>query len=250
MKNIPPASPCIHPYSSVLLPKQPFVLKRQEPFKTHTPMQSVMANDFPSQQAQLIRQAAQGSETAFSQVVRHWYPQVYRFAYRYFNDHDTATEVTQRSFIAVHQHLGTLQKPEQFRGWLYRIATNFCHQETRRLKKRRVLPFIFFRKDDPPPESGTESWQESWASTAPGPDQLAEQGRLSELLHKALGQLNPDQRTVVLLKEYEGMKFREIAEALGISENTAKSRLYYGLSALRDLLEKWNINPEEILRHE
>jgi RNA polymerase sigma factor (sigma-70 family) len=59
-------------------------------------------------------------------------------------------------------------------------------------------------------------------------------------------EVNEEQREVVIMKEYEGLKFREIAEILNISENTAKSRMYYGLDALRKVLEKKNINKETI----
>ena len=59
-------------------------------------------------------------------------------------------------------------------------------------------------------------------------------------------ELSVEQREVVIMKEYEGLKFREIAEVLNISENTVKSRMYYGLDGLRKILEKKNINKETI----
>ena len=59
-------------------------------------------------------------------------------------------------------------------------------------------------------------------------------------------ELSEEQREVVIMKEYEGLKFREIAEALHISENTVKSRMYYGLEALKRILERKNINKETI----
>jgi len=65
-------------------------------------------------------------------------------------------------------------------------------------------------------------------------------------LQEALLELNDEQREVVIMKEYEGLKFREIAEVLNISENTVKSRMYYGLDGLRKILEKRNINKETI----
>ncbi len=58
--------------------------------------------------------------------------------------------------------------------------------------------------------------------------------------------INEDQRAVVIMKEYEGLKFREIAEALNISENTVKSKMYYGLESLKRILEKRNINKDTI----
>jgi len=78
------------------------------------------------------------------------------------------------------------------------------------------------------------------------PDTDFEKQELGVILHQALNKINEEQRIVVIMKEYEGFKFREIAEMLQISENTVKARMYYGLNALRKILEKWNINQETV----
>jgi RNA polymerase sigma-70 factor (ECF subfamily) len=67
-----------------------------------------------------------------------------------------------------------------------------------------------------------------------------------KLLKRALAQIPEDQRLVIIMKEYEGLMFHEIAEVLSESENTVKSRMYYGLKALRKVLTKWNITKEAI----
>jgi RNA polymerase sigma-70 factor (ECF subfamily) len=69
---------------------------------------------------------------------------------------------------------------------------------------------------------------------APAPDELYQQHEKKEIVLAALQQIPTEQRTVIIMKEYEGLKFREIAEILDVSENTVKSRLYYGLKALRN----------------
>ncbi|HAC25246.1 MAG TPA: RNA polymerase subunit sigma, partial [Cytophagales bacterium] len=76
------------------------------------------------------------------------------------------------------------------------------------------------------------------------PEHQLRQAELSDLLQQCLLELSEEQRTVVIMKEYEGFKFREIAEALNISENTAKSRLYYGLDGLKKILEQKNLTKE------
>ena len=78
------------------------------------------------------------------------------------------------------------------------------------------------------------------------PDQVYQQAELANWLSKALAEIPGEQKAVVIMKEYEGMKFREIADLLNLSENTVKSRLYYGLKAMKKILEKWNINIEEV----
>jgi len=68
------------------------------------------------------------------------------------------------------------------------------------------------------------------------PDQLYQRAEITRHILSALQQLPEEQRTVIIMKEYEGLKFREIADVLDISENTAKSRLYYGLQNMKKIL--------------
>lgn len=172
---------------------------------------------------------------AFNRVIRYWYPRIYNFAYKYFSEHDMAMEVVQQTFISVHKNLQTLQDVTQFRSWLYRIAANCCHQESRRRKRQRIFPFSLWTQQQP-----TVSLNDCMAE----PDLDTDVHAATPYLLKALNQLPADQRIVVIMREYEGMKFREIAEALNVSENTVKSRMYYGLENLRKILAKWNITKD------
>ena len=97
------------------------------------------------------------------------------------------------------------------------------------------------------PGEGEESyhWEES-RNRGEDPDRQLRHAELSDLLHKCLNELSDEQREVVIMKEYEGLKFREIAEVLNISENTVKSRMYYALDALKRILNKNNITKETI----
>jgi RNA polymerase sigma-70 factor (ECF subfamily) len=185
-----------------------------------------------------IREAQQGSQTAFGRLVKYWYPRIYNFTYKYFAEHDAAMEATQQTFITVHDNLKKLQSVEHFRSWLYRIATNCCHQESRRQKRKKLFPFSFWQSEEENPDRRLD-WVEE-------PDTEAEKTEMTEYLLKALHQLPAEQRVVVIMKEYEGLKFREIAAALDVSENTVKSRMYYGLENMRKQLEKWNITKDMI----
>jgi RNA polymerase sigma-70 factor (ECF subfamily) len=80
------------------------------------------------------------------------------------------------------------------------------------------------------------------------PSKKLESQEITQMIQKAIQKLPEEQRLVLIMKEYQGMKFREIAESLEISENTAKSRLYYALKALKKTLNDWNIH-QEILNY-
>ena len=190
----------------------------------------------------LIAAAKDGDPVAINQLVKLWYKRIYNFAYKYFSDYDLAMEVTQKTFISMNKNLGSLKDESSFKSWIYRIASNYCHEEVRKQKRKWVFPFMKVQsKDDQDLVQNTPStFRES------DPDKEYAQLELKDLLKKALSKLPEEQRMVVIMKEYEGLKIREIAEAMNISENTVKSRLYYALGSLKKLLEQWNINKETI----
>tara|TARA_A100000171_G_scaffold52595_1_gene71800 strand:- start:804 stop:1424 length:621 start_codon:yes stop_codon:yes gene_type:complete len=190
----------------------------------------------------LITAAKQGDAIALNQLVKQWYKRIYNFALKYFGDHDQAMEVTQKTFISMNKNLKSLQDEARFKPWLYRIASNYCHEEARRQKAKWVFPFMKVQsKTD-------QDFIQNTESTDRNSDPEKEFGtmELKQLLKKALAELPEEQRLVVIMKEYEGLKIREIAEAMDISENTVKSRLYYALGSLKKLLAQWNINQETI----
>jgi RNA polymerase sigma-70 factor (ECF subfamily) len=185
-----------------------------------------------------VLQAQTGDRIAFNRLVSEYYQRVYRLAWKYFlqqtdgeDPHDLANEVTQKTFIQVHEKLTELKETKRFQSWLFRIATNYCYEEDRRRKRKRWIHFSRFQREENAPSPS------SWHDHEPGADQQMMRAEQSQQLQQALGELKPEQRLVILLKEYESLTFREIAEVLDISENTAKSRLYYGLKNLRRSLE-------------
>ncbi len=190
----------------------------------------------------LIERAKQGDQNAQGKLVQLWYKRIYNFAYKFFLDHDLAMEVSQKTFISMCKNLQSLQDILRFKSWLYKIAVNYCREEARKRKNSRSLSFekIWNREAEDSP-----MWESSGLRND-NPDRQLQQKELSDILRDALLGLNEEQREVVIMKEYEGLKFREIAEVLNISENTVKSRMYYGLDGLRKILEKKQINKDTI----
>jgi RNA polymerase sigma-70 factor (ECF subfamily) len=153
-----------------------------------------------------------------------------------------AMEVSQKTFISMCKNLQSLQDTARFKSWLYKIAVNYCREEVRKKKGSRSLSFDLVWNRD---AEDSPNWESS-AQRFDNPERQLQQLELSDILQKALLELNEEQREIVIMKEYEGLKFREIAEILNISENTAKSRMYYGLDGLKRILEKKNINKNTI----
>lgn len=182
--------------------------------------------------AQLVEKFRSGDIEAFNTLVDRWQQRIHRFAYRFFCSHDEASEITQKTFIKAYKNLSSLKDAEKFSSWIYRIANNLCLDETKRAGRRRSAPMEMLSND-----LIKQDIDEN-------PEHQVTQQQLGKLLQQALNHLPNEQRIVVIMKEYEGLKFREIAEILDVPENTVKSRMYYGLTKLRDLFEKSNIEME------
>jgi len=190
----------------------------------------------------LIARAKAGDQNAQGKVVQLWYKRIYNFSYKFCQDHDISMEVSQKTFISMCRNLASLQDNARFKAWLYKIAVNYCREEARKKKNSRSLSFDTVWNRD---AEASPHWESS-AHRFDSPERQFQQKELADVLQEALLELNDEQREVVIMKEYEGLKFREIAEALNISENTVKSRMYYGLDALKRILERKNINKETI----
>jgi len=184
--------------------------------------------------AELIEKFCRGDAQAFNRVVERWQPRIQAVAYRYFNSHDEAMEMTQKTFIRVYKKASTLDDYRKFKAWIYRIANNLCLDETKRAGRRRSSPVETLRNHPAAKLDGDN------------PERPLHQKELEAILQKALQQLPPEQRMVIIMKEYQDLTFREIAEILEIPESTVKSRLYYGLQKLRDIFDQWNLNKENL----
>lgn len=190
----------------------------------------------------LVARARDGDGVAQGKLMQAWYKRIYNFGYKFFFDHDLAMEVAQKTFIAMHRNIANLQDEARFRPWLYTIAVNCCREELRRRKGARSVSLHDLR---PGEEEESQAWEVA-GHREDNPERKLRQSELADLLHNCLLQLSGEQREVVIMKEYEGLKFREIADALNISENTVKSRMYYGLEAMKRMLERKNITRETI----
>lgn len=190
----------------------------------------------------LIARAREGDSNAQNKIIQLWYKRIYNFAFKFFFDHDLAMEVTQKTFISMHKNFQQLQEVSRFKSWIYTIAVNYCREELRRMKKDKS---VSLDKLDAGNQEQSYRWEQS-DSRAENPDRQLRHAELSDLLQQCLTELSPEQREVVIMKEYEGLKFREIAETLSISENTVKSRMYYGLDNLKKMFDRKNLTKESI----
>jgi RNA polymerase sigma-70 factor (ECF subfamily) len=174
----------------------------------------------------LIAAAQEGDREAFNQLVVHHQSLAYNVAYRVLGDADAAADATQDAFLSAYRAIPRF-RGGSFRSWLMRIVTNACYDQLR-VKKRRPTTSIDEDKD---PD------REEW-NVDPGerPEAFVLRQELGQAIQHALETLPPDQRTVVVLSDIQGMSYEEIAETMSTSLGTVKSRLNRGRSKLRNYL--------------
>lgn len=168
----------------------------------------------------LLKEIQAGDQIALDKLSKIWYPYVYRYALRFTGKVDMAKEVAQLTFISITKNIKGLREPSSFTPWVFRIAANQCRTLLRKQKFHEPLEVVYSNK-----------------ASDRNPLEILERSEAIERVKKALLEIPEEQREVILLKEYEGLKFREIAKILDTSENTVKSRMYYGLSALKKTLK-------------
>jgi RNA polymerase sigma-70 factor (ECF subfamily) len=168
---------------------------------------------------------------AFAQLLKRWEEPIQRLCTRMLGDEHKAQDMTQEAFSKVYARRKDFQHGSKFSTFLWRVAVNLCLDELRRLKRRREVS-VFHE----PPDS--EASETDFPGTDPLPDDEAVSDEDARLVRWALARLPEHYRSVVILRHYEDLKFREIAEVLSIPEGTVKSRMAEALSTLHQILRK------------
>ena len=170
-----------------------------------------------------------GTEEAFDELVSRYGRKLTNLVFRYVRDRETAYDLVQEVLLSVVRRSAQYDRSRgRFVTWLYAIARSLCLNELKRIRSRpRTVP----------PGDGDEgSFLQQLADSGEAPPErllsLEERDRLAQ----ALDRLRPEFREVVLLRVYDGLSFREIAEVVGAPETTVKSRMTYAVSHLRRAL--------------
>ncbi len=174
---------------------------------------------------ELVRAAAEGDQDAFAQLVRQYEDQVYRLALRMCPDPEDARDVAQEAFLSAWRGLPAFRREAGFATWLYRLTANAAIDHLRRTRRQRGNVSL----DD-------EELQLDAVDEGPGPQQSAERRELREAVADGLRRLPDGHRAVLVLREFQGMSYQEIAETLSMDLGTVKSRISRARAALRKIL--------------
>ncbi len=179
---------------------------------------------------------ANGQPEAFEVLLKRHERGVYNFVLRSVGNPARAEDLTQEVFFRVIKSAPRYKKSARFTTWLYTIARNLCIDQSRRSSKRQEVSLDRTMGGDS--EEGGKTFLDNLTDNkAKSGGVLLSRQQFMAKLKTALDSLPEEQREVFLLREVSGLKFREIAEVVGIPENTVKSRMRYALEALRGHLE-------------
>jgi RNA polymerase sigma-70 factor, ECF subfamily len=177
----------------------------------------------------LVARSIGGDVESFNQLVLRWERPIYALAYRVIGREEDARDVVQETFLRAFRALPGFKGQAKFSSWLYRIALNLCRDWIRR---RRRSPIVEVPEGVDPVDLAAQS------GSVETVEELVARKELSEAVAEAMALLPEEQRTAIILKEYHGMTFQEIADLQGCPLSTVKTRLYQGLNVLRRHLEK------------
>jgi RNA polymerase sigma-70 factor (ECF subfamily) len=177
----------------------------------------------------LIADCLQGNTAAFGELVRRYQDRLYNTVYRLVDHAEDAQDVVQEAFLSAYQSLDSFKGDSLFFTWLYRIAVNTAISLKR--KQRTVISLDTFGNS----ESRVDPLD---ASDYSRPGHHLEQTEQARRIQKALSQLSPEHRAVLIMKDMDGYKYETMAEMLKVPIGTIRSRLHRARAELRELLEE------------
>jgi RNA polymerase sigma-70 factor (ECF subfamily) len=188
----------------------------------------------PDDDFHLVARARQGDLRAYDALVTRHRGRIFAMIRNMIHHEADAWDLSQEVFIRAWQALPRFEAKARFSTWLYRIAHNAVYDWTRRRKLESVGELhdgIFERERIDPASTTTPSGGEP-------PDDALAAGELRSRIEEALGRISPDHREVVLLKDVQGLSYKEIAEVMSCEIGTVMSRLHYARQKLQKLLKE------------
>ena len=174
--------------------------------------------------AELMSKVARGDRAAFAQLFDRHHGAVVRFAYRFVGSQARAEEVAQDVFVKVFRNAKSYVPGAKFQTFLFRVATNHCLNEVRRSENRNPSETL----EDETQGAPVQAW---------GPDEMLEARELEAAVSVALSKMSDRERAAFVMCRFEGMKYREIGEALSASEPAVKSLIHRATLVMAQTVE-------------
>jgi RNA polymerase sigma-70 factor (ECF subfamily) len=178
---------------------------------------------------ELVARSVGGDADSFNELILRWERPIYALAYRTIGREQDARDVCQETFLRAFRALPGFRGQAKFSSWLYRIALNLCRDWVRRERRTPVVEA---------PEGVDLMDLAARSEPSESIEDLVARRDQMHIVERAMALLPEEQRTAIVLKEYHGLTFQEIADLVGCPLSTVKTRLYQGLTVLRRELAK------------
>ncbi len=185
--------------------------------------------DYPDD-LELVRRCREGDIDSFQGLVEKYQQRLYLLIYGIVLDREQARDLAQEAFLKAYRSLNTFRGKSGFYTWLYRIAFNLALDEKRKRAGKEMVEYDDSHKLDPALSPG---------GSFPRPDRLLLGEELRDALRRGLESLSRIQRTIIVLREWEGRSYEEIARIMKCSRGTVMSRLHYAREKLREVLRPY-----------
>lgn len=173
----------------------------------------------PGDDGALVERAKAKDEEAFACLVRRHQDRAFAVAYRLVRQREDALDIAQEAFVRAYQSLGGFKGEARFSTWLHRIVVNLALDHLRRQSQHGAAEYQDAR--------GLEDAAHRVVAPSPDPQQAVEATEMRHLIQEGLAGLPVEQRTALVLREIEGLSYKEIARAMRCSIGTVMSRLHY-----------------------
>jgi RNA polymerase sigma-70 factor (ECF subfamily) len=194
------------------------------------------SNDSRAAEAAFIKRLVARDEAAFTELVQLYERRVFALVFRMLGNRHEAEEITQEVFVQVFRAIHRFRGESKLSTWLYRVAVNLCKNRIKYHARRSSMAHHDY---DAIAEASSGS---SAAGVSVGsvdrPDELVEGIQLEGMVKRALAQLDPDFRELVVLRDVEDLTYEQIAEVTGLPRGTVKSRIHRGRQQLRQRVEQ------------
>ncbi len=191
----------------------------------------------------LLERSKAGDIAAFEMLVEAYQKKIFNLAFRMIGNYDDAGDLAQEALIRVYKSIAGFKEQSSFSTWIYRITTNVCLDEIRKRKNKKVLSL----DEEIHVEDG--EMQRQIESDDPLPEEVFEREELRQIVGDAIASLPEEQRTVLTLRDLQGLSYEEIADILDCPGGTVKSRINRARQALKNaLLTKRELLDEEYVK--
>jgi RNA polymerase sigma-70 factor (ECF subfamily) len=180
----------------------------------------------------LVRKAQRGDMNAFEELVSRHRDKIYARAFSMMRNEDEAVDLSQEAWVKGWQRLKQFQGESSFLTWMTRIVINLCLDQLRKQKRHRSESIEQMDEE-------TGGVERQMPVVTVNPTEGLERQELRQRIDKALGQLSYEHRTVLILHEFEGLEYKEIAKRMVCSIGTVMSRLFYARRRMANLMASY-----------